>query len=117
MNELINIRKQDNLFIVDFYKNTLDLFITPEISRVISEKFDDEYNVDLIFNLSPLNYIDSAGFGLLISINNKLTRNNHKFMVVCNNEKLIKDVKLAQIDEFIKFFPTIAEAVEFSNRI
>lgn len=63
-----------------FLSGELDLSVAPEF-RLVMEPLVSDANKDLIINLKDLNYIDSTGIGILLSILKARHGMNAQFLV------------------------------------
>lgn len=83
-----------------------------------SPKFDEKLKgevkkgaVNIICNMSKLDYIASAGLGVLISINDTLTKKGGQLKMSSMNEKIKKIFKLLGFLNLFKSYDTDEEAI------
>jgi anti-sigma B factor antagonist len=81
---MINIEKKDKVDIISFSVSKINALITDEIGIEISKVFDNS-NSKLILDLKGVEYIDSTGFGCLLSAM-KTARNNYGELKLANPE-------------------------------
>lgn len=80
-----------------------------EISRNINSIFESE-NYNLILNLSNLNYINSVGVAMLLTIIKTVNQHNGKVIVGGLNHFLESVIKLMELPKKVAIFDTIEEA-------
>jgi anti-anti-sigma factor len=72
---MINTERRDKIDIVSFEIDKINALITDELREEISKLFTAG-NSKVVLNLRGVHYIDSSGFGCLLSIL-KIARNNY----------------------------------------
>jgi len=87
---MINIEKKDKIDIITFTVDKINALITDEIRDEISRVFETG-NSRVIIDLSGVHYIDSSGFGCLLSIL-KIARNNYGILKFVNPEPSVLQV-------------------------
>jgi anti-anti-sigma factor len=80
-----------------------------EISRNINSIFDSE-NYNIILNLSKLEYINSVGVAMLLTIIKTVNQHNGKVVVGGLNHFLENVIKLMELPKKVAIFNTIEEA-------
>lgn len=110
---MITSEKRGNIEIVSFTLNKLDALVADEVREEVSRLFS-EPNSRVIINLKGIQYIDSTGFGSLLSIL-RSARNNYGTLKICSIEpgvnNLFQNLRLntifdiyGDVDECIKSF-------------
>lgn len=87
---MINIEKRGKIEIITFTIDKINALITDEIRDMINKVFENG-NSKVIIDLSGVNYIDSSGFGCLLSIM-KTARNNYGILKFVNPEPSVMQV-------------------------
>ena len=87
---MINIEKRDKIDIITFTVDKINALITDEIRDKINKVFENG-NSKVIIDLSGVNYIDSSGFGCLLSIM-KTARNNYGTLKFANPEPSVMQI-------------------------
>ncbi|MDQ1296457.1 MAG: anti-sigma factor antagonist [Bacteroidota bacterium] len=87
---MINIEKRGKIEIITFTIDKINALITDEIREMINKVFENG-NSKVIIDLSGVNYIDSSGFGCLLSIM-KTARNNYGILKFVNPEPSVMQV-------------------------
>lgn len=72
---MVNIERQDKIDVITFSIDKINALVTDEIRTEINRVFEP-MNAKVIIDLSGIKYIDSSGFGCLLSIL-KNARNNY----------------------------------------
>lgn len=110
---MVTSEKRGNIEIVSFTLNKLDALVADEVREEVSRLFS-EPNSRVIINLKGIQYIDSTGFGSLLSIL-RSARNNYGTLKICSIEphvnNLFQNLRLntifdiySDVDECIKSF-------------
>ena len=87
---MVNIQKIENIEIVTFSVTKINALITEEIREQIVKLFENPHS-KVIIDLKGVIYIDSSGFGCLLSIL-KAARNNYGSMKITNPEASVKSL-------------------------
>ncbi|MGF0040243.1 STAS domain-containing protein [Peptoniphilaceae bacterium SGI.131] len=98
MSFAIKFEENENLRV--FLSGDLDINTVDEFRKEVLEKYDDK-DLDIIFDLNDLEYIDSTGLGAIIAVYKKV-KEKGKNLTVVNAKKNIK--KLFFITELDKIF-------------
>jgi len=87
---MINVEKRDKIDIVTFSVDRINALITDEIREEINKLFGNGAS-KVILNLKGVEYIDSSGFGCLLSVL-KSARNNYCTLKLANPEPAVMQV-------------------------
>lgn len=87
---MINIEKRDKIDIITFTVDRINALITDDIREEINRVFLNG-NSKVIIDLKGVQYIDSTGFGCLLSIL-KTARNNYGVLKLANPEPAVMEV-------------------------
>lgn len=79
---MIHIEKRDKIDIIDFTVEKIDALITDELREEINKVFENG-NAKVILNLKDVKYIDSSGFGCMLSVL-RTAKNNFGVMKIAN---------------------------------
>jgi anti-sigma B factor antagonist len=79
---MISIEKRDKVDIINFTVDKINALITDEIREEINKVFETG-NAKVILDLKGVKYIDSSGFGCLLSIM-RTARNNYGIVKIAN---------------------------------
>ena len=103
---IIHITKKNDIILASFDKEVkkFNALITEEVKQELSVLFDNP-NTKLILNLSGINYVDSSGFGVFLSLMKK-ANNNYGVFKICNVnpdvEELFQLLQLHNVFEIYK---------------
>lgn len=87
---MINIERRDKIDIITFSVNKINALITDEIRQEINKVFENG-NTKVIIDLKGVQYIDSSGFGCLLSCL-KTAKNNYCTLKFTNPESQVMEV-------------------------
>lgn len=87
---MISIEKRDKIDIITFTVDKINALITDEIRDEINKVFEAG-NSKVVIDLSGVHYIDSSGFGCLLSVM-KTARNNYGTLKFANPEPTVMQV-------------------------
>lgn len=87
---MISIEKRDKIDIVTFSVDKINALITDEIKEEIGKLFGNGTS-KVILDLRGVEYMDSSGFGCLLSILKK-ARNNYCMLKLANPEPAVMQV-------------------------
>ncbi|WP_439342179.1 STAS domain-containing protein [Vacuolonema iberomarrocanum] len=79
--------------------------------RKVLEKALDEGPVNLILDLSQIDFIDSSGLGALVQIAKKVQNQSGSLQIV-SNPRVTQTVKLVRLDQFLTLQPNVEAAIE-----
>jgi len=87
---MISVERRDKIDIVSFTTDKINALITDEIKEGIGQVFQNG-NTKIIINLRNVRYIDSSGFGCLLSLM-KTARNNFCTLKFASPEPAVMEV-------------------------
>ena len=87
---MISIEKRDKIEIISFNVNKIDALISDDVRERIRKLFDTSHS-RVILDLKGVEYIDSSGFGCLLSILRD-SRNSFGVLKLVNPEPRIMDL-------------------------
>ncbi len=104
----VEISVENNLLIVEFSGNLI-LSELEKIRSKVRESIENS-NTNVIFDMSGVDFIDSAGIGFVVSVYKTLKSNNRKF-ALCGLKKKPREVfSLTRLDKIIKIYEDIDTA-------
>ena len=112
MKSFIEYEKDSNHTLITITTDTIDLMKSPKLSKEILTLLKDLNYPDLIIDLVNVEYINSAGLGCLVGINNELKEHNKKLFYVCNNEKVLKIINITGVSKILTIYSTTNEAID-----
>ena len=91
--------------------NRFNALIAEPVKEQLKEYFGKP-KTKLILNLDSIDFIDSTGFGVFLSIM-KTANNNYGFFKICNiNSEVMELFKLLQLHNVFEIYSTLDDCVE-----
>jgi anti-sigma B factor antagonist len=87
---MINIERKDKIDIISFKVDKINALITEDLRNEIIKVFESG-NSKVVMDLKGVKYIDSSGFGCLLSVM-KTARNNYGILKFVNPEPSVMQV-------------------------
>lgn len=87
---MINIEKKDKIDVVSFSVDKLNANTIDKIKEEMGNLFDKS-NAKVIINLRGIEYIDSSGFALFLTLH-KAAKNNYGIIKFVNPEPRVTDI-------------------------
>lgn len=87
---MINIEKRDKIDIITFKVDKINALMTEDLRNEIVKVFEGG-NSKVVLDLKGVKYIDSSGFGCLLSIM-KSARNNYSIIKFANPEPSVMQI-------------------------
>ena len=102
----------DNILVVSFQDvNRFNILITDTIKEEVKSFFNTP-NTKLILDLTGINFIDSSGFGVFLSIM-KTANNSYGYFKICNiNDEVMELFKLLQLHHVFEIYKTREDALK-----
>jgi anti-sigma B factor antagonist len=102
----------NNILVVSFQDvNRFNVLITDSVKEEVKSLFNTP-NTKLILDLTGINFIDSSGFGVFLSIM-KTANNNYGFFKICNiNDEVMELFKLLQLHNVFEIYKTLDDALK-----
>jgi len=89
----------------------LDVYTVPLFRKVIL-KLEGERRHDIILDLTSLTFVDSSGLGSLIETYQKSQSVHGELAFVIDNPRLLKVLKLVDLDKVFKVYPNLGRALQ-----
>ena len=102
----------EDIIVVRFNNvNRFNALIAEPVKEQLKEYFGKP-KTKLILNLESIDFIDSTGFGVFLSIM-KTANNNYGFFKICNiNSEVMELFKLLQLHNVFEIYSTLEDCVE-----
>jgi len=109
---MLKTEKINNIDVVTFEGvKKLNALITEEVKEKLTQFFEKP-NTKLILNLEGINYVDSSGFGVFLSIM-KTANNNYGFLKLCNIAPEVMELfKLLQLHNIFEIYEDLDDCVK-----
>lgn len=92
----------------------LDAFSEATFRKVLGNLIDHT-PVDMILDLSKIEFLDSSGLGALVQISKKLKDANLTLHIV-TNARVTQTVKLVRLDKFLSLHDSLDDALKNINQ-
>ena len=79
--------------------------------RKVLSKCIDEGPINLILDLSKIDFVDSSGLGVLVQLAKKAQTAEGSFQIV-TNPRVTQTVKLVRLEQFLALQPNVETALE-----
>ncbi|MBU1669749.1 MAG: STAS domain-containing protein [Actinobacteria bacterium] len=89
----------------------LDVYTVPLFRKVVL-KLEGDRRHDLILDLTRVTFIDSSGLGSLIEAYQKVQAAQGEVGYVINNPRILKILRLVDLDRVFKVFPNLGQALQ-----
>ncbi len=100
---------EGNIFIINFSGNLI-LSDLEKARKFVKDCIDSENANEIIFDLSGVDFIDSAGIGFIVSIFKTIKSKNGKFAISALKAKPREVFKLTRLDKIIPIYENIETA-------
>lgn len=109
---MLKTEKINNIDVVTFEGvKKLNALITEEVKEELTQFFEKP-NTKLILNLEGINYVDSSGFGVFLSIM-KTANNNYGFFKLCHIAPEVMELfKLLQLHNIFEIYEDLDDCVK-----
>lgn len=99
---MLQVEHTGNTFILSFYNtNKINVLVTKDLEKRAVEFLNQPYST-LIFNLSGIDFIDSAGFQSILSIYRQARLNNSSVKLINVSEETMEIIKLVEFDKILE---------------
>lgn len=89
----------------------IDLFTTPEFKQAVAEAMSRDSDT-VVVDLSRSNFMDSSSLGVLIGAHRKLTRRGRPLVIVCDNDAILKVLRVTGLDGVFDVVESLGDAAE-----
>jgi len=107
-----SIDKQEQYSIFRLDEDQLNSANAPDVKSEITV-MNAEGVRNLIFDLSPIQYVDSSGLSTLLVARRLCQTVNGSFAVTGIQEPVLKLIRISQLEDVLNVIPTNQEAVDF----
>jgi anti-sigma B factor antagonist len=108
---MVKVEKVNDVMVVSFdHDNKLNVTVSQKIKMEVSKLITP--HTKLVLNLVGINYIDSTGFGMLLSIL-RTCKNSNSQLKLCNiSPEVMELVKLLQLQTVFDIRNSVNECIE-----
>ena len=108
---MIEITTIDDVQIISFDgTDKLNVVVNQDVKLALA-RLNFESNAKYLLDLSSINYIDSTGFGILLSILRSCKNNMASFKICNANSKVMDLIKLLQLQNIFEIHNTRQDAL------
>ncbi len=115
MKKYIKCRNYGRSLIIDILTPEFNLLESPRISEQIMKALKKHNYPDTIFNLQEVEYIDSIGIGLFISIRNIFNEHRKEMALASLSDKVYDILTKINLERFFKLFRSMDEALQYHS--
>lgn len=87
--------------IIFYCLGDLDINTSPEFKKTVIDEYNKDQK-DLVFNFKDLEYLDSTGLGVLISVYKNTKENQHTISIRCAKPHVKKLFVITELDRIFK---------------
>ena len=104
-----SLRHRDDVPVLDV-SGEIDIYTTPQFKEAVSAAID-EGKPAIIINMSKVAYMDSSGFGTLLSATKRLRPLNGALYLSGCNEAITRMLQITRLNTIFGVYPTEDDAV------
>lgn len=101
-----------NILEIAFKDANCDAMNTPALKKEILKLIDQTGCSKIVFDLSGLQFIDSSGLGLFLSIQRALYDHGGKLKIACLNKPIQTVFEIVSMHRIFEIYPTVHDAVK-----
>ena len=107
---MIELERRDGVDIVKFSINRINALVSEEIKGSIT-KILDKSNIRLIIDLGSVEYIDSSGFGCLLSLMRTARDNYSQMKIVCSQQSVMTLFETLHLQTIFEIFSDLDDCI------
>jgi anti-sigma B factor antagonist len=111
---LAEFSRTEGLTIVRLTEQRLDAARAPSLKAALNENIQDQPE-RIVVDAGELQFMDSTGLGVIVSLL-KLMGGNGRLAIVCQEGSVRKLLKITKLDQIVRPFPTLADAIAALER-
>ena len=104
-----SLRHQDNIPVLDV-TGEIDIYTTPQFKEAVSAAIDENQPA-IVINMAQVTYMDSSGFGTLLSATKRLRPLDGALYLSGCNEAIQRMLQITRLNTIFSVYPTEEEAV------
>ena len=105
-----HLRRRDHVPVLDVV-GEIDIYTTPQFKEAVSEALSNS-EPSIIINMAQVTYMDSSGFGTLLSATKRLRPLDGALYLIACNEAILRMLQITRLNTIFGVFNTEDEAVE-----
>ena len=113
---MLKTEKINDVLVVSFDNvNRFNALITEPVKEDL-KSFYNKPNTKLVLNLNGINFIDSSGFGVFLSIMKTANNNNGQFKICSISPEVMELFKLLQLHNVFDIYSNLNDCIDsFKN--
>ncbi len=109
---MVEVKKINDIIVLSFKNlNKLNILIAQAVKEDIAPYINNP-NSKLILDLKGVEYIDSSGFGVLLSILRSSKKNNSTFKICNISPDIMELIKLLKLQNIFEIYNSLDSCVE-----
>lgn len=104
-----NLRHQDDIPVLDVV-GEIDIYTTPQFKEAVSAAIDQNKPA-IVINMTQVTYMDSSGFGTLLSATKRLRPLDGALYLSGCNEAIQRMLQITRLNTIFGVYPTEEEAI------
>ena len=92
-------------------QSIVDIQLRSQVNSLLELKFS-EHKKYFVCDLSRVNFVDSSGLGILISMTKKVNTQNGRLVLAHLNPSIRELLALSHLDQIFNIYPNVKEALE-----
>ncbi len=104
-----SLRHQDDIPVLDVI-GEIDIYTTPQFKEAVSEAIDQN-NPAIVINMTKVTYMDSSGFGTLLSATKRLRPLDGALYLSGCNEAIQRMLQITRLNTIFGVYATEEEAL------
>lgn len=110
----LNVRSANEHASIIDVKGDLNGYAEDSLMEALTKATDNGVR-NVIFNFEELEYMNSSGIGVLVTLLIRVKRNNQRLLAYGLSQHYVQIFELTRLDEAIKLFPNEEQAVAAVN--
>jgi len=111
----VRVTKQENVSVLSFESGeVLDCYVAADVKAQALRQLEGRSN--LVLDLSSLEFVDSAGLGVLVGIYKRVKQRGCRVAVAAVRPYVVRVMKVIKLDQVFESFPDVPEAIAALSR-
>jgi anti-sigma B factor antagonist len=112
---MLKVEQINNIYVASFENiNRFNALITEPVKEQLNNLFNKP-NTKLVLNLSGINFIDSSGFGVFLSVMKTANINFGQFKICNINGEVMELFKLLQLHNVFEIYSNLDDCLRSFN--
>ena len=104
-----SLRQRDDIPVLDVV-GEIDIYTTPQFKEAVSAVIDQN-NRSIVINMAQVTYMDSSGFGTLLSATKRLRPSDGALYLAACNDSIQRMLQITRLNTIVGVYATEDEAV------